>query len=527
MKAMKKLFAMAFVVVVALAGCQQELVDPNVPENATLKVYATIEDTDDTKTFLNDKEVYWTSGDRIAVFMNKTLRKRFEVSSESVGTKEGTFLYDSDYIVTGKSVAISNNVAYYPFSEVTCAVSGGTYTLSNVTLPSTQNYASASFGQGAFPMVAVTSDTDDLDFAFKNLCGVLVLQLKGSGSVKSITVKGNSNEILSGKATVTASYGKTPEITLLSDGSKTVTLDCGESGVKLQSTTPTSFFIALPPVSFDKGFTITVTDASGATKEYSTTKKNVIHRSGILRMPDKEYIGERVPQEGDYIDEYGVNHGKGTAIGMAIWAPVNCGYQKDDYKYGKLYQWGRKYGQGYSGYDYNTSEDVSDATVPTFAEGGVSEIGGNHKSNANVFYTGSNDWVDPRNDELWNSGTESNPVKTEYDPCPDGWRVPTYAELSELSKNHSSWTSENGQSGYWFSGASSYTETVPQLFFPAAGYRYYGDGNANGRCYYGFYWSSRPYNYGSLAYYLTFGSSLVSIDFNYRAYGYSVRCVQE
>ena len=142
----------------------------------------------------------------------------------------------------------------------------------------------------------------------------------------------------------------------------------------------------------------------------------------------------------DYVDEYGVNHGKGTAIGMAIWAPVNCGYQKDDYKYGKLYQWGRKYGQGYSGYDYNTSEDVSDATVPTFAEGGVSEIGGNHKSNANVFYTGS-DWVDPRNDELWNSGTESNPVKTEYDPCPDGWRVPTYAELSELRKNHSSWTS--------------------------------------------------------------------------------------
>ena len=34
----------------------------------------------------------------------------------------------------------------------------------------------------------------------------------------------------------------------------------------------------------------------------------------------------------DYIDEYGVNHGKGTAIGMAVWAPVNSGYHKDDYK---------------------------------------------------------------------------------------------------------------------------------------------------------------------------------------------------
>ena len=73
-------------------------------------------------------------------------------------------------------------------------------------------------------------------------------------------------------------------------------------------------------MAFDNGFTVTVTDASGATKEYSTSKKNVIHRSGILRMPEKEYIGERVPQEGDYIDEYGVNHGQGVKIGETVWA---------------------------------------------------------------------------------------------------------------------------------------------------------------------------------------------------------------
>lgn len=51
----------------------------------------------------------------------------------------------------------------------------------------------------------------------------------------------------------------------------------------------------------------------------------------------------------DYINEYGVNHGKGIIIGDIVWAPVNCGYHATDYKYGKLYQWGRKYGQGYDG----------------------------------------------------------------------------------------------------------------------------------------------------------------------------------
>ena len=37
---------------------------------------------------------------------------------------------------------------------------------------------------------------------------------------------------------------------------------------------------------------------------------------------------------------------------------------------------------------------------------------------------------------MWNSGSESKPVKTEYDPCPDGWRVPTSRELSKLYGNY-------------------------------------------------------------------------------------------
>ena len=221
-------------------------------------------------------------------------------------------------------------------------------------------------------------------------------------------------------------------------------------------------------------------------------------------------------------------------IGETVWAPVNCGYHKTDFKYGKLYQWGRKYGQGYDGnlYDINGDKSVtySDATVPTIEEGGVSVITGNHKSKENIFYTSTSyynyDWCDVPNDNLWNSGTEENPVKTEYDPCPEGWRVPTYAELGELNNNYSSWnTDKNGQPGYWFSGAGLYTETVPQTFFPAAGYRNHNDGSADTRGSRGFYWSSRPYGYDG-ARTLIFGSSDVTMTNDSRADGYSVRCVQ-
>ena len=241
-------------------------------------------------------------------------------------------------------------------------------------------------------------------------------------------------------------------------------------------------------------------------------------------------------QEGDYVDEYGINHGQGVKIGETVWAPVNCGYHATDFKYGKLYQWGRKYGQGYDGslYDGNGSEigKYSDLSIPELVEGPVSLSTGQSKSNQKYFYTSNYsskyDWCSPQDDKLWNSGTEENPIKTEYDPCPKGWRVPTYAELDELSNNYSSWTSENNQNGRWFSGSESFSSTVPHVFLPAASYRgWSGGANLRGRNSY--YWSSSPYyySYGHAyclgSYYYRDG---VNMSYDTRADGYSVRCVQ-
>jgi uncharacterized protein (TIGR02145 family) len=267
--------------------------------------------------------------------------------------------------------------------------------------------------------------------------------------------------------------------------------------------------------------TVATVDQSGHVTGISAGTANISASAGGKVAKCTVTVSSLAVATADYIDEYGVNHGKGTAIGMAIWAPVNCGYHKDDYKYGKLYQWGRKYGQGYDG----------DATTPTIEEGGISAITGQHKSKSNVFFTSTSefnyDWLYPQDSKLWNSGTDSNPVKTENDPCPEGWRVPTYAELDELNNNYSSWTTDdNGRSGRWFSGPNSYTASVPQVFFPAAGGRGSYDGTADDRGSDGSYWSSRPYSdYASR---LHFDSSSVNMSNAVdRALGFSVRCVQE
>ena len=236
--------------------------------------------------------------------------------------------------------------------------------------------------------------------------------------------------------------------------------------------------------------------------------------------PDPDPDPNPSPSLNDYVDEYGINHGPGVDIDGIIWAPVNCGYHAEDFKYGKLYQWGRKYGQGYDG----------EATTPVVEDGGISLIAGIHQDNANKFYKGSavanNDWLYSGYSVLWNLGSEYKPVKTEYDPCPEGWRVPTSAELESLSLNYSEWTTnEEGQNGYWFCGSNEYTSEVSQIFLPAAGWRNSGGGIAALRGTLADYWSS-TFKYPK-AERLAFDNSGVQMGEAARAYGFSVRCVQD
>ena len=624
---MKKNILSALAICAALLGCQKnEIYEPS---SSSVDLHATIEDQTFTKTYMDENNnIRWSEEDQVVAFMKTSLGLRYQIKNEYIGKTSGYFSQVSSGSSSdiGAGTEWDHNVVYYPYSDaVEAEKSGDDYAL-NVILPFEQTYAAESFGNGAMAMVAVSESNN---ITFRNVLGGMKLQLKGIQKVATITLLGRNNEKLSGSAVVTAYAGdETKPSIAMSDGASTsVTLNCG-SGVQLNESKATEFIIALPPVLFSKGFTVTVTDTDSKTYTVETDKANTVLRSSILNMPAfklgnnpseeepgddelivpvvtvslsstslKLYDGDThqltatvkpkdatdktvvwisdmpsvatVDQSGhvtgisagtanisasaggkvakctvtvssravaiaDYIDEYGVNHGKGTAIGMAIWAPVNCGYHKDDFKYGKLYQWGRKYGQGYEGklYDINgnAAGDYSDATVPTIEEGGVSVITGQHKNKANVFFTSTLefncDWLYPQDSKLWNSGTDSNPVKTENDPCPEGWRVPTYAELDELINNYSSWaTDDNGRIGRWFSGPNSYTASVPQVFFPAAGYRHRFDGDADIRGSYGYYWSSRPISGG--ADYLRFYSSDVLMLNGLRAYGYSVRCVQE
>ena len=258
----------------------------------------------------------------------------------------------------------------------------------------------------------------------------------------------------------------------------------------------------------------------------------------------------------DYIDEYGINHGKGIVIGNTIWSPVNCGYKASTaadkgYPYGKLYQWGRKYGQGYNkDYDatapYDTFNTNNDDAIP----GPVSlEIGQNPDNHLKI-YIDAEDWVDnntsqSNKDILWNRGTIDNPIKTEYDPCPTGWRLPTDKELIQLVKNlipdgyvymTDQWVKSYGNDKdkhYKLPGILLRSPNIANegVFLPAAGSNL-RSGVPMGRGNWGGYWSSSS-DHDAFSRYIYFSfneeqdTGIIREGKYFRSDSYSVRCVLE
>ena len=303
---MKKYFVYGLLATLVTTGCQKEQEVFN-PENndgqkeitqEPAKVFTAIIDDDfnkGTKSSLDGSgNVLWKLGDQVSIFAASTVNEHYQVSDASDGKTAATLnkIPDGGFVA---GTEIDNNVAFYPYaSTAEIAKSGDDYVISEIELPATQTYAAGSFGNGAFPMAAVTSSTEDMNLKFKNVLGGLKLQLKGTATITSITVTGNNNEILCGDAEVTTTNGGVPSISLSDASATTVTLDCG-AGVTLDPETATPFIIALPPMTMTGGFTVVVTDSESKQMEIQTTKSQTITRSNLLRMPAVNYVGEGNP----------------------------------------------------------------------------------------------------------------------------------------------------------------------------------------------------------------------------------------
>ena len=464
-------------------------------------------ETAQTRTAVTDEGTFtWSAGDK--VWLHTTSGSVVGTLSSGAGTSSAKFTY-------GGFVGEMTGKAVYPYNGEH-SISGEVL---NFVLPASYNLGSSLTNTNAAMYGVNVGGT----IKFNHLAGVMRFKFKDvPAGVNKFTITLDKKINGTFAADLTADYPVIETSATSTASEKTITLNFNA----LTTKSDISIYVPLPIGTYNS-LELGLYDDGQSVWTYSKSVTNTVNRKSLKLMPvvtlsgsvDGDLEGGDSEKLIDYVDEYGVNHGTGVKIGETIWAPVNCGYHATDFKYGKLYQWGRKYGQGFG----------DDATVPTREFGAVSLEVGNDKSNANVIFEGSYDsrydWLSPQNHLLWNSGPEFEPVKTEFDPCPDGWRVPNYAELDELFKNYSAITTDiYGRAGRWFSGPKPYSTDVPQIFLPVSGKyqnrEYIRDDN-------GYYWSSSTYGQQSLFISYTRKSVQLRPAESYRKSLYSVRCVLE
>lgn len=249
-----------------LVSCKKDNLGASaINENEGSTVSAVIDD-DNSKTTLDGAKVLWTSGDAISIN-----GKRYTATPDASDARKATF-------ALGPRVSAPTTApfcAYYP----TTAYSG---TKGQFVLSSTQNYGIDDKITNVNPMYAVVNDLNET-FHFKNVCGLLTIDLKGEGTVSNITI--SANEYLAGVLTDVAISDK-GELTykaIEDDGdyaSKSVSLGCGEAAT-LSKETARRFYIALPEGDFT-GVKLSVTTDAGtvvfpATKTVSIKKNNIYH----------------------------------------------------------------------------------------------------------------------------------------------------------------------------------------------------------------------------------------------------------
>ncbi len=144
----------------------------------------------------------------------------------------------------------------------------------------------------------------------------------------------------------------------------------------------------------------------------------------------------------------------------------------------------------------------------------------------NVGWSATDPLISSEDDTTWDTSVVSGKVWLSFfDPCPEGWRVPTEDDFWALwnpNKVSSIWTKQGGVDGRLFIDVA----TEESLFLPAAGYRA-ENGYKYGQSMYGYYWSSEGNsNSNGFSLYLSSSEVFPIYSANY-ANGFAVRCVMK
>ena len=513
---------------VSLTSCQKE-------EQATGKQFrAVMEDCTDlhnAKTVLNGTALEWVSGDRVKMLGNSgngvcTATPQSPATTAVLTLVEGELDEEAPYL------------AYYPAEIYT--------NFNTVTLPAVQSSTDGSL-QG-FPMFCY-STTDNLQF--KNLCGVLKLNLQKAGTtVTSIAITANTE--INGRFSINGMFDNQPSISYDSysnTGTNTTTLECNQS-----IATAHDFYIYLPAGNYTGlQITINTADSKTCTKTANTTIPITRSQYTTVTLGGSDLVFRPIGSKGGLFSVSATQQVWFSQGNLQYQASTNTWrFAEHQYDYvgsansnvSSTYSgWIDLFGWGTSGWNsgavcyqpWSTSTTPSDYYPGGSYTNGLTDDyveadwawhnaisnGGNTVHQWRTLTSAEWDYLlNTRTDASTKLGIGNINGVGGLIILPDSWTLPSGCSFtSGLASSYNDWTRNNYTLSQW-----KQMESAGAVFLPAAGrcgpyyVNYVGD--------YGGYWSSTPHS--SFAYYMYLASDYLHATSDlHRYYRFSVRPVQD
>lgn len=261
---------------VAFASCQKQEV-AEAPSQVEVAVELTASAAADaTKTVMTEYNAHWWSvSDKISLFYTvegKTGHSVF-TSKNYIPAASAKFAGSLSLPAEDTDLTTVSALAVYP--ATTADASDGTSV--NVTVPSVQTAVEGSFMEGAYPVVAQTSDLTAA-LSFKAVCGGVKVSFQTPG-ITSFTFDAKGAKI-AGTASVKIGEDGTPVATLGKDAVSKITVNAPAGGFEVGKW----YYMTAFPATLASGYTVTLSND----KSFGGTSSIAIKRSvfGVLDSQD-------------------------------------------------------------------------------------------------------------------------------------------------------------------------------------------------------------------------------------------------
>lgn len=295
---MKKNKSLILLVVgLSLGSCTQTHDETFSPEpivkGGEKSITAICDRTASTRTSLNaSMNVVWNQNDEIRLFGTSTPGGAIYATTAN---NVRTAVFDP----VDNSVDDAIRYAVYPASASNGTLEGTTLAVDFSALAA-QKWMGTFNAESAISSLPMAAASDGEAFTFKNLCGGVRLQLNDYQlmgiSIRSISVRGNDEEVLAGIADVNAADGI---VSLRKSATASPALVTCDTDVPLSAdnnpSAHTDFVIFLPAANYAQGLTFVITDAAGRVYEQKTPGAFTIE-AGVVKpmglLPVTLYYGK-------------------------------------------------------------------------------------------------------------------------------------------------------------------------------------------------------------------------------------------